>query len=142
MDHRRRSACNTAYTLTCKMQVKSLVSESEVKQPDIKDYIMSEETKPAYGLVQINITNQEEFMERYAQHVFPILAAWGIEMIAGSTSPITKEGSFTGNWSAVLRFPSMAVAEEWYVSDDYAPYRDLRMNELTDSGSLVFIEGM
>jgi hypothetical protein len=32
---------------------------------------MSEELKPAYGLVQINITNQAEFMERYAQHVFP-----------------------------------------------------------------------
>ena len=103
---------------------------------------MSEETKPAYGLVQINIKNQEEFMERYAQHVFPILAAWGIEMIAGSPMPITKEGSFAGNWAAVLRFPSMAVAEEWYASEDYAPYRDLRMNELTDSGSLVFIEGM
>ena len=103
---------------------------------------MSDEAKPAYGLVQINITNQEEFMERYAQHVFPILAKWGIEMLAGSATPTTKEGSFSGNWAAVLRFPSMAVAEEWYVSDDYAPYRDLRMNELTDSGSLVFIEGM
>jgi hypothetical protein len=34
---------------------------------------MSEEIKPAYGLVQINITNQAEFMERYAQHVFPTL---------------------------------------------------------------------
>ena len=103
---------------------------------------MNETAKPAYGLVQINITNQEEFMERYAQHVFPILAKWGIEMVAGSASPTTKEGSFTGNWAAVLRFPSMAIAEEWYVSDDYAPYRDLRMNELTDSGSLVFVEGM
>jgi len=103
---------------------------------------MSDEATPAYGLVQINITNQDEFMERYAQHVFPILAAWGIEMIAGSASPTTKEGAFGGNWAAVLRFPSMAVAEEWYASDDYAPYRDLRMNELTDSGTLVFIEGM
>jgi uncharacterized protein (DUF1330 family) len=94
---------------------------------------MSEEIKPAYGLVQINITNQAEFMERYAQHVFPILAKWGIEMIAGT---------FKGNWSAVLRFPSMALAEEWYDSDDYAPYRDIRINELTDSGSLVFVQGM
>ena len=61
---------------------------------------MSEEKKPAYGLVQINITNQAEFMERYAQHVFPILAKWGIEMIAGSDTPVTKEGTFNGNWSA------------------------------------------
>jgi uncharacterized protein (DUF1330 family) len=103
---------------------------------------MIEESKPAYGLVQINITNQEEFMERYAQYVFPILDAWGIEMIAGSASPVAKEGAYEGNWAAVLKFPSMTVAEAWYASDDYAPYRDLRINELTDSGTLVFIEGM
>ena len=102
---------------------------------------MPDPTTPVYGLVQINITNPEEFMERYAQHVFPILDAWGIEMIAGSPTPTTKEGSFDGNWAAVLRFPSMEVAEAWYSSDDYAPYRDLRINELTDSGTLVFVEG-
>ena len=56
---------------------------------------MNEDIKPAYGLVQINITNQAEFMERYAQHVFPILAKWGIEMIAGSDTPVTKEGPST-----------------------------------------------
>ncbi len=102
---------------------------------------MADTPKPAYGLVQINIKNPEEFMERYAQHVFPILAAWGVEMIAGSMTPVTKEGTFSGNWAAVLQFPSMEVAEAWYASADYEPFRDLRINELTDSGSLVFVEG-
>ena len=102
---------------------------------------MTEHTTPAYGMVQINITNLDEFMERYAQHVFPILDAWGIVMIAGSNTPTTKEGSFSGNWAAILRFPSMEVAEAWYSSADYAPFRDLRLNELTDSGSLIFVEG-
>jgi uncharacterized protein (DUF1330 family) len=102
---------------------------------------MTDEAKPVYGLVQINITDPEAFMERYAQHVFPILDAWGVEMIAGSTTPTTKEGDFSGNWAAVLRFPSMEVAEAWYASADYEPYKNLRMNELTDSGSLVFVEG-
>ena len=101
---------------------------------------MTDTARPVYGLVQLNMTNPEEFMERYAQHVFPILDAWGVEMIAGSTSPTTKEGSFSGNWAAVLRFPSMEVAEAWYDSADYAPYRDLRINELTDSRSLVFVD--
>ena len=102
---------------------------------------MTDETTPAYALVQINITNPDEFMERYAQHVFPILDAWGIEMIAGSMTPTTKEGSFSGNWAAVLKFPSMEVAEAWYESDDSEPYKTMRINELTDSGSLVFVEG-
>jgi uncharacterized protein (DUF1330 family) len=102
---------------------------------------MDDATKPAYGLVQLNIKDPGEFMERYAQHVFPILDAWGVEMIAGSTTPTTKEGSFSGNWAAVLRFPSMEVAEAWYASADYEPFKDLRINELTDFGSLVFVEG-
>jgi uncharacterized protein (DUF1330 family) len=102
---------------------------------------MTDAAKPVYGLVQINMKNPEEFMERYAQHVFPILDAWGVEMIAGSMTPTTKEGSFAGNWAAVLRFPNMEVAEAWYNSDDYAPYLRLRLDELTDSGSLVFVEG-
>jgi len=102
---------------------------------------MAEETKPAYAMVQINMKNPEEFMERYAQHVFPILAAWNVEMIAGSMTPSTKEGSFSGNWAAVLRFPNMAVAEAWYDSADYEPFKNLRINELTDFGSLVFVVG-
>ncbi|MEI7439230.1 MAG: DUF1330 domain-containing protein [Thermoleophilia bacterium] len=101
---------------------------------------MSDEATPVYGMVQINIKDFDEFMERYAQHVFPILEKWGVEMIAGSATPTTKEGDFSGNWAAVLRFPSMEVAEAWYASDDYAPYRALRLDELTDSGSLVFVE--
>jgi uncharacterized protein (DUF1330 family) len=63
-------------------------------------------------------------------------------MIAGSMTPNTKEGSFEGNWAAVLRFPSMEVAEAWYKSTDYEPYKNLRINELTDFSSLVFIEGL
>ena len=102
---------------------------------------MSDEMKPAYGMVQLNMKDPGDFMERYAQHVFPILDAWGVEMIAGSMTPTTKEGSFNGNWAAVLRFPSMEVAEAWYNSADYEPFKDLRINELTDFSSCVFVEG-
>jgi len=103
---------------------------------------MTESTKPVYGLVQIDIRNTEDFMDRYAQHVFPILDAWGVEMIAGSTTPTTKEGSFSGNWAAILRFKSREAAEAWYNSADYEPYKNLRINELTESGSLVFVDGL
>ncbi|MFZ4515148.1 MAG: DUF1330 domain-containing protein [Acidimicrobiia bacterium] len=102
---------------------------------------MTDDAKPAYAMVQINMKNPDEFMERYAQHVFPILDAWGVEMIAGSMTPTTKEGDFSGNWAAVLRFPSMEVAERRYHSADYEPYLNLRLNELTDFTNLVFVEG-
>jgi len=50
---------------------------------------VSDDPKPVYGMVQLNIKDPADFMERYAQHVFPILDAWGVEMIAGSATPTT-----------------------------------------------------
>jgi len=102
---------------------------------------MSEETKPAYAMVQINMKNPEEFVDRYAQHVMPILAAWNVEMLAGTMSSSTIEGDFSGNWAAILKFTSLEAAHEWYNSADYEPFKNLRLNELTDFTSLVFLEG-
>jgi uncharacterized protein (DUF1330 family) len=102
---------------------------------------MSDETAPAYAMVQIKIKNPAEFNERYSQYVFPILEKSGVQMVAGTTTPTTREGDFDGNWAAVLRFPSMEAALAWYDSADYEPFKQLRLNELTDANSLVFIEG-
>ena len=102
---------------------------------------MSDKNKPYYAMVQINIKDQNDFMERYAKHVFPILEQFKIKMLAGSFTPITKEGDFSGNWAAILEFPDKEVADAWYDSKEYEPYKDLRINELTDFSSLVFVEG-
>jgi uncharacterized protein (DUF1330 family) len=102
---------------------------------------MTEQTAPAYAMVQIAIKDPAEFNERYAQYVFPILERAGVEMLAGSTTPTIREGDFVGNWAAILRFSSMEAAFAWYDSADYEPFKQLRINELTDSNSIVFIEG-
>jgi len=102
---------------------------------------MSEAVKPAYAMVQINMKDPEDFMVRYAQHVMPILAAWNVEMIAGTTASETIEGEFKGNWAAILKFTSLEAAHEWYNSADYEPFKQLRLEELTDFTSLVFLEG-
>ena len=102
---------------------------------------MADVATPAYAMIQINMKDPDEFMERYAQHVFPILDAWDVKMIAGSMTPTTKEGDYSGNWAAILQFASMEAAEAWYNSSDYEPYKNLRIDELTDFTSVVFVEG-
>ena len=102
---------------------------------------MTDETAPAYAMVQLTIKNPAEFNERYSQYVFPILEQFGVQMVAGSPTPTTREGDFDGNWAAILRFPSMSAAQAWYDSADYEPFKQLRINELTDSNSIVFLEG-
>ena len=102
---------------------------------------MSEKSKPAYFIVQIKAKNFGELLERYAKHAIPMLAKFGGEMIAGSATPKLLEGSWDGNWAAVLRFPSMEAAEAWYTSAEYRPLRDLRIEELTEGGRVMLLEG-
>jgi uncharacterized protein (DUF1330 family) len=51
------------------------------------------------------------------------------------------EGEWGGNWTVVIRFPSKVVAEEWYNSPEYQPLKELRIDDLTEGGSVVLVDG-
>jgi len=102
---------------------------------------MSNATTPAYFMVQIKAKSFDELMQRYGNFVFPILEKFEGQMIAGSATPQVLEGSWDGNWAAVLRFPNMELAQAWYNSAEYQPLRDLRINELTEHGRVLLVEG-
>ena len=100
-------------------------------------------TKPAYIMVHMKVESLEELNQRYAQFAIPILLKHGGQMIAGTPMPKVKEGDWNGNWAAVLSFPSMEAAEGWYNSEEYQPYKNLRINELqSEAGRVVIIPGM
>jgi uncharacterized protein (DUF1330 family) len=99
--------------------------------------------KPAYIMVQMKVKSLEELNQRYAQFAIPILHKHGGQMIAGTPTPTVKEGDWDGNWAAVLSFPSMEAAEGWYNSEEYKPYKNLRINELqSEVGRAVIIPGL
>jgi len=99
--------------------------------------------KPAYIMVQMKVESLEELNQRYAQFAIPILLKHGGQMIAGTPTPAVKEGEWDGNWAAVLSFPSMEAAEGWYNSEEYHPYKTLRINELqSEAGRVVIIPGL
>jgi uncharacterized protein (DUF1330 family) len=100
-------------------------------------------TKPAFIMVQMKAKSLEELNKRYAQFAIPLLHKYGGQMIAGTPAPNIKEGEWNGNWAAVLQFPSMDAAEGWYNSDEYQPYKNLRINELqSEEGRVEIIPGM
>ena len=72
--------------------------------------------------------------------VLPMFKKHGAEVIAAS-APNVLEGEWGGNWTAVVRFPSMSVAEAWYNSAEYQPLKELRIKELTVGGSSALVEG-
>ncbi|NOT56794.1 MAG: DUF1330 domain-containing protein [Deltaproteobacteria bacterium] len=96
---------------------------------------MSTAPTPAYALVQLKVKNPEEDMQRYGKFVIAMFEQIGAQVVALSPTPTVVEGSWSGNWTVVIRFPSMAVAEAWYNSPEYQPLKDLRINELTEGGS-------
>jgi uncharacterized protein (DUF1330 family) len=56
-------------------------------------------------------------------------------------APKVLEGEWGGNWTVVIRFPSKVVAEEWYNSPEYQPLKELRIDDLTEGGSVVLVDG-
>jgi uncharacterized protein (DUF1330 family) len=102
---------------------------------------MNEATVPAYMVVRLNVRNHEEYMQRYGTSVVAMFARIDAEVVALSTAPKVLEGEWGGNWTVVIRFPSMTAAEAWYDSSEYQPLKELRIGELTDGGSAVFVEG-
>lgn len=99
-------------------------------------------SKPAYIMVQMKVKSLEDLSQRYAPFVFPILQKYEGAMIAGSSTPMVKEGEWDGNWAAILRFPSMQAAIDWYHSEEYQPYKALRMDEMQlEVGRVVILEG-
>jgi uncharacterized protein (DUF1330 family) len=97
--------------------------------------------KPAYLVVQLELKNQEEYLQRYGLPVLAIFEDRGAEVVAVSPAPVVLDGEWSGNWTVVVRFPSMQVAQDWYQSPEYQSLKELRINELTESGAAVLVDG-
>jgi uncharacterized protein (DUF1330 family) len=81
-------------------------------------------------------------MQRYGQFTMAMVEEFSREMIAGTPTSKVLEGEWDGNGAAVLRFPSIAMAEAWYQAPEYQPLKNLWSGELTKSGQLLLVEGV
>jgi len=54
-------------------------------------------------------------------------------MIAGTPAPTVLEGKWDGSWAAILRFPSMEMAQAWYNSA-------VRIPAIADSDSILMAD--
>lgn len=72
-----------------------------------------------YVIAQVEITDLEKF-KKYQEQVPATVAKHGGEYLVRGGAFEVREGDFPDRRVVVLRFPSVAVATEWYESDDYA----------------------
>ena len=95
--------------------------------------------KPAYILVDVDIHNPEIY-ESYKQQAVPIVKAFGGEYIArGGALDVVQDELWSPTRIVLLKFPSMASAKAFMDSPEYAPVKQMRMDNST--GTLVIVEG-
>ena len=93
----------------------------------------------AYILVQINITNKDEY-KKYLKQVTPIADKYGGEYIIRGGNSKVLLGSWDYERTVVIKFPSYDIAIEWYNSEEYRPVRKIR--EDNSNANLIIIEGL
>ena len=98
-------------------------------------------TTHAFVLLQADIKDLPTFFQRYAVPAEVEVMRYGGQALFGSQARDVIEGDWPGNWTLVLRFPSLRAVHDWYGSAGYQavlPYR----HQATAWGRMVAIEGL
>ena len=82
---------------------------------------------PAYVVVEIEIEDPKRY-EAYKQLAPPAIAAYGGRYLARGGRTAVLEGSWSPQRLVILEFPSLARAQEWWASPEYAPAKALRQS--------------
>ena len=96
---------------------------------------------PAYFLALLRVPDIETYRREYGRKVLPQLVAAGARVLVASACPTVLEGEWGSTWTALIQFPNQAAALRWYQSEDYAPLKKLRLEELTTGGAAAIFEG-
>ena len=96
--------------------------------------------KPAYIVVDVRIDNADAY-EIYKGKVVPIVTQFGGEyLVRGGEMDVIQEELWSPTRMVLLKFPSRARALEFMHSKEYAPVKQMRLDN--SAGSLVILEGV
>ncbi len=96
--------------------------------------------KPAYFIALFRVPDVDAYRRDYGRKLLPQLTAAGATLLVASPNPTVLEGDWGSNWTAVIQFPDRAAALRWYHSEDYAPLKKLRIEELTTGGTVALFD--
>jgi uncharacterized protein (DUF1330 family) len=94
---------------------------------------------PAYIIVNIDITDPEEYAE-YRAKVPATIAAFGGRYLVRGGRAEALEGDVTLHRVAVVEFPTYERAVEWWSSEEYAPVKAIRLRSA--KADLIVVEGI
>lgn len=100
-----------------------------------------ETPRPAYFIALFRVPDVDRYRREYGREVLRQVAAVGARLLVASPSPAVLEGDWDSTWTAVIQFPDRAAALRWYQSQEYAPLKKLRLEELTTGGTVALFDG-
>ena len=82
----------------------------------------------AYNIVNIiQIHDQKKFQEYVVGHI-PTIEKYGGKFLVKGDQGEVLEGDWKNNLMVVQEFPSIERFKEWYHSEDYRPWKELRQS--------------
>ena len=95
--------------------------------------------KKAYVLVQVDVTNAQQYGE-YAKLSPGIIEKFGGRFVARGGRSMTLEGTAAPSRVVIVEFPSYERAQEFYNSAEYQAARKVRAGAAT--AQFVLVEGI
>ena len=92
----------------------------------------------AYIINDMEVTDPQRF-EEYKKLSPPTVAQYGGKFLARGGRTESLEGDWSPRRLVILEFPSVAQAQAWIDSPEYAPARRLR--QLSANSNLILVEG-
>ena len=72
-----------------------------------------------------------------AQTFVDYLDKYNGKLLAATENGVTVEGKEDGNWTVLIEFATGKDAFEFYASEEYAPLKKLRLDELTEGALAI-----
>ncbi len=94
---------------------------------------------PAYVIAEVDVTDAAAY-EDYRKLVLPTVEKYGGRFLVRGGKVETKEGGWQPPRLVIVQFPSMAQAQAWYHSPEYAPALAIRAK--ASRSRLIIAEGL
>lgn len=79
-----------------------------------------------YAVIDVTVKNQEKLKEYVAGHL-PSIAQYGGKILCRGFDPAVVTGDWTPQLLVIHEWPSRGQFQAWYDSDEYRPWKKLRM---------------
>ena len=97
-------------------------------------------SKAVYMIGDVDIKNIEEY-KKYMEKVKPMIESYGGEyLIRGGKIDALETNLWEPTRMVLVKFPNKKIAMEWYNSDEYKPYKNIRLKNALSN--ILMVQGL